>query len=269
MIEALIGLSERDLLETASALGSGRLVPPYSAVAVQRVTSKDAAEPIARALGKLSEQGFTPAQIATLFDVLRADRVSRPAFDDLLELVTTGPDIEGVSNRDTGVVVRDLFANATQSVLVVGYAVYQGHKVFQALADRMLAIPSLQVRLFLDIQRPRGDTSAASEIVGRFAGQFRLTQWPSDRPLPQVFFDPRSLDASLHKRACLHAKTVVVDSRSVFISSANFTEAGQQRNVEVGIVATSESLAHRLTQFFDNGLSTGIYHPVIAPASSS
>lgn len=266
MIETLIGLSERDLLETENALRSGRLLPPYSAIAIERVASRDAAEPLAHALATLSAQGFTPDQIAIMFDVLRADRASQPAFDDLLELVTTGPDIEGIANRDTGVVVRDLFANATQSVLVAGYAVYQGHKVFQALADRMLAIPSLKVRMFLDIQRAHGDMSADSEIVRRFAGQFQLTQWPSDRPLPQVFFDPRSLDTSSQKRACLHAKAVVVDSRSVFISSANFTEAAQQRNVELGILADSESLAHRLTEFFEKGLSYGIFHQAIASA---
>jgi phosphatidylserine/phosphatidylglycerophosphate/cardiolipin synthase-like enzyme len=266
MIETLTGLSERDLLEAATALRSGRLLPPYSTVALQRVVSKEAAEPTARALDKLSEQGFTPVQIAMTFDVIRADRARRPAFDDLLELVTTGPEINGIANRDTSVVVRDLFANATQSVLVAGYAVYQGNKVFQALADRMLAIPSLHVRLFLDIQRPPGDTSAASEIVRRFAAQFRVNQWPTEKPLPQVFFDPRSLDMSSQKRACLHAKAVVVDSRTVFISSANFTQAAQERNVEVGILAQSESLAGRLTEFFDKGLSDGVFHPALESA---
>ncbi len=154
---------------------------------------------------------------------------------------------------------RDLFANATKTVLVAGYAVYQGQKVFQALADRMMTIPTLQVRLFLDIQRPQGDTSAVSEIVRRFSAQFRASQWPNDRPLPQVFFDPRSLDTASTKRACLHAKVVVVDSQSVFISSANFTEAAQQRNVEVGILASSVSLANRLTEFFDKGVASGIF----------
>jgi phosphatidylserine/phosphatidylglycerophosphate/cardiolipin synthase-like enzyme len=259
MIKTVVGLSERDLVETANALRSGRLLPPYSTVALQRVISGEAAEPMARALDKLSEQGFTPVQIAITFEVLRADRANRPAFEDILELVTTGPEIHGVANRDTSVVVRDLFANAMQSVLVAGFAVYQGHKVFQALADRMVTVPGLKVRLFLDIQRPHGDTSAPSEIIRRFASQFQMTQWPSERPLPAVFFDPRSLDTSSHKRACLHAKSVVVDSRSVFISSANFTEAAQQRNIEIGILAKSESLAHRLTEFFDKGLSEGIF----------
>lgn len=267
MIESLIRLSERDLLEAANALRSGRLMPPYSMVALQRVVSIEVAEPTARALDTLSAEGFTPTNIATTLDVLRADRASRPAFDDMLELVTTGPEIDGIANRDTSVVVRDLFANATQSVLVVGYAVYQGYKVFQALADRMLTVPSLQVRLFLDIQRPHGDTSASSEIIRRFAGHFRVAQWPNERPFPHVYFDPRSLDTSSQKRSCLHAKAVVVDARSVFISSANFTEAAQQRNIEVGILANSVTLAHRLTEFFDKGLSEGIFHPAFASST--
>jgi phosphatidylserine/phosphatidylglycerophosphate/cardiolipin synthase-like enzyme len=267
MIEPLNRLSERDLQETANALRSGRLMPPYSTVALQRVVSKDSAEHTARALDKLNEQGFAPTQIATTLEILRADRVNRPSFDDILELVTTGPEIDEIANRDTSVVVRDLFANATQTVLVAGYAVYQGHKVFQALADRMLTVPSLQVRLFLDIQRPHGDTSAVMEIIRRFSAQFRVSQWPKERPFPQVYFDPRSLDVSSQKRACLHAKAVIVDARSVFISSANFTEAAQQRNIEIGILAQSASLAHRLTEFFDKGLSKGMFQMAFDSAS--
>jgi hypothetical protein len=37
--------------------------------------------------------------------------------------------------------------------------------VFQALADRMQESPNLTVRLFLDIQRKPGNTSAAAELV--------------------------------------------------------------------------------------------------------
>ena len=43
---------------------------------------------------------------------------------------------------------------------------------------------------------------------------------------------PRSLDAEGPKRASLHAKVVVADERIAFISSANFTEAAQVRNME-------------------------------------
>ena len=100
-----------------------------------------------------------------------------------------------------------------ESVLVAGYAVYQGQRIFQALADRMQEISSLKVRMFLDIQRGPGDTSAGTELMLRFAERFRSNQWPKNRPLPEVFFDPRSLETDPTQRASLHAKCVVVDER--------------------------------------------------------
>jgi phosphatidylserine/phosphatidylglycerophosphate/cardiolipin synthase-like enzyme len=263
MTEHLLKLSDRDLQEVASALRSGRLPFPFSAVALQRIISRDVAEHTVEALDKMSALGFGPEQIEITLDVLRKDRARRPRIEDVLDLVTTGPDVPGVANRDTSVVVRELFANAKQSVLVAGYAVYQGHKVFQALADRMLEIPNLSVRLFLDIQRPRGDTSGSPELIRRFASRFRQSQWPKDRPLPEVYFDPRSVDAEADKRACLHAKTIVVDSRYVFVSSANFTEAAHLRNIEIGVAFDSLGLAHRVSSFFDVLLAARHLVPVV------
>ena len=39
----------------------------------------------------------------------------------------------------------------------------------------------------------------------RFADRFRSTQWPQDRPLPEVYYDPRSLEISTHEKSALHA----------------------------------------------------------------
>lgn len=118
--------------------------------------------------------------------------------------------------------------------------------------------PEMSVRLFLDIQRGPGDTSAPREIVRRFAHRFRTSQWPTDRPLPRVFYDPRSLELNSDKKACLHAKCVVVDTRSVFVSSANFTEAAQERNIEVGLLAKDASLAERIVRHFDSMVEAGL-----------
>jgi phosphatidylserine/phosphatidylglycerophosphate/cardiolipin synthase-like enzyme len=266
MTDHVLVLSDRDLQEVANALRSGRLAPPYSAVALERIISRELALRTVDSLDALRARGFSPEQMATTLELLRADRANRPPIEDALELVITGPDVPGVANRDTSVVVRELFANARRSVLVAGYAVYQGHKVFQALADRMLENPGLSVRLFLDVQRPHGDTTSSADLILRFASRFRESQWPKDRPLPDVYFDPRSLDSATDKRASLHAKAIVTDSRYVFVSSANFTEAAQQRNIEVGILVKSEPLAKHLASYFETGLSVGTFQLAI-PAS--
>ncbi len=262
LIDALLQLSDRDLEDLALALRSGRLAPPFAAVAIRRLLSRQLAPRVAGALQQLAAAGFGAGQIAFTLDLLREDRRRPPRLEQVVDVVTTGPDVVGAASRDTSVVVRELFTHARESVLVAGHMVYQGHRVFQALADRMLERRDLQVRLFLDIQRSPGDAAAASVLVSRFADRFRRHQWPRDRPLPEIYFDPRSLGIDGSKRASLHAQVGVVDGVQGFVSSANFTEAAQLRNIEVGVVIRSEPVAAQVTAFFDVLLRTRNLEPV-------
>jgi phosphatidylserine/phosphatidylglycerophosphate/cardiolipin synthase-like enzyme len=254
-------ISGGDLREIALAIRSGRLSPPYTLFTLQRIVSGDVAT-LAADLQSLSQSGFGAEQVAITLDLIRGDREARPRVEDVLELVTTGPEVPGIANRDTSVVVRELFASARESVLVAGYAVYQGQRVFQALADRMVELPGLKVQMFLDIQRGHRDTTMPVELIRRFAERFRSHQWPKDRQLPEVYFDPRSLETDPDRRACLHAKCVVVDVKEVFVSSANFTEAAQQRNLEIGLLIRSPDVASRVTQYFNGLLSRGLMLPI-------
>lgn len=195
--------------------------------------------------------------------LLAAGLSLRPPLEDLVNLVTTGPEVGGVTNRDTGVVVQELFRGAVRSVLIAGYAIHQGQQVFLTLADRMVERPSLRVRMFLDIQRTTGDKSAPSEIIRGFSHHFRTSQWPVERPFPEIFYDPRSLALDIGKRAALHAKCVVVDELEVFVSSANFTEAAQQRNIEVGLRLSSPVIAERITRFFQSLIECGHFERVL------
>jgi len=180
-----------------------------------------------------------PQGLARMLEVLAEGLAQRPPLEELVDLVTTAPDSGTTVMRDTSVVVRDLFHNAKDSVVVVGYAVRQGQQVFQALANRIMELPSLQVRMYLDIQRNVGDTSAPSEVVARFLERFRSIQWPPGKRLPDIFYDPRSLATEPQQRASVHAKCVIIDSHHVFVSSANFMEAGQEKNIEVGLLLQS------------------------------
>ena len=175
-----------------------------------------------------------------------------------LELVMTGPEPPGAMIRDTGVVVRQMFLNATQSICICGFAVYQGKDIFLSLANRMLSAPDLTVRMYLNIERPYGDSAPTDTLIAKFQQRFRETQWPKDVRLPDVYFDPRALEhEEAGKSACLHAKFVIADSRQVFISSANFTEAAQQRNIEAGVLSENASLAGELRLHFQSLIDHG------------
>lgn len=241
----------------ATALRAGRLGSPYTSLSVQRVLGDSVASEVAAELQELHDSGMSASGVAQGLDLVAGSVALRPRVDDVIDLVTTGPEVGGVTNRDTVVVVRELFAKAEQSILVAGYAVHQGQKIFRALADRMAERSDLRVRLFLDIQRRAGDTSASSELLMRFAHRFRTAQWPIGSPMPDVFYDPRSLDAAPGKPVALHAKCIVVDNQHVFVSSANLTEAAQQRNIEVGLLVHSPLVAERLQRFFQSLIGAG------------
>jgi phosphatidylserine/phosphatidylglycerophosphate/cardiolipin synthase-like enzyme len=254
-------LSDHEIKAVEDALRSGRLVAPFPAATCQAYVASEHAAALGVALEELGRDGVGPAQVATLLGMLAADRRARPEPGVVVDLVASGPEAPGVPSRDTSVVVRELFRHAQQSVLVVGYVVYQGRHVFRALADRMRAHPELRVRLCLDVSRPVGDTSLDSEILQRFAARFRTQEWPGDR-VPEIYYDPRALERDLGRRATLHAKCIVVDRAQAFLSSANFTEAAQGRNIELGVLVHSGLLAARLADHFEGLVAAGVLRPL-------
>jgi phosphatidylserine/phosphatidylglycerophosphate/cardiolipin synthase-like enzyme len=205
---------------------------------------------VAAGLGQFESFGFHAQQVAATLELLLKDRQAGRSTEPPIDLVTSGPEAPGITNRDTPVVVRELFAHARKSVLVVGYAVYQGQRVFEALAKRMEQVPDLDVQFFLNIARPDNDTTPSEILVSRFAQRFKDSQWPPGFRLPEVYYDPRSVADDERVRSSLHAKCIVVDERHVFVSSANFTEAGHQRNIEVGLNIQSDWLAKQLIRHF-------------------
>ena len=199
-----------------------------------------------------------------MLDLLAADRASRPHPSDLVELVWTGPEAGGVANRDTGVVVRELFGEAKSTVMIAGYRIYQGHAIFRTLAehmdrDRRSESPHVSRRA-----PGSGDSSTEAAIIARFAGRFADQVWPGRR-LPEVYYDPRSLHSEPGQRSSLHAKCVVIDSERSLVSSANFTEAAQLRNLEVGVLIRSRDFAGRLAHHFESLATMGLLRPIPLP----
>ncbi|KAA1258084.1 Phospholipase D Active site motif protein [Rubripirellula obstinata] len=253
-------LSDNSLKAIASGLQSGRVTLPGSALQIGRLVSRDLCDAVVQELAALSSLNFTSDQVAVLLERLLSDRQShRDKRSSEIDLVTSGPAAPGITNRDTSVVVREMFAHAERSVTVVGYAVYQGQMVFEALAKRMDKVPELEVEFFLNISRPDRDTTKSDILVSRFIERFKTTQWPSGSRLPSVYYDPRSVADEGRVRSSLHAKCVIVDKRHVFISSANFTEAGQQRNIEVGLHLNSEHLANKTSLHFKKMLEADLF----------
>ena len=251
MGSTLTKLSDRSLHCLQEGLQSGLLTPPFSSLTLARLIPQEHVDGLLGDLRQLQSSGLTAPLLAEFISVLLQQRKELRAESGQTELVMTGPEPPGSLTRDTAVVVRQMFLNATESIFLCGFAVYQGKEIFAALANRMQTAPAMIVRMCLNIERPHGDQSPSDLLIARFQKRFRETQWPDNVGLPEVFYDPRPLeDADGSKSACLHAKFVIADQRRVFMSSANFTEAAQQRNIEAGVLTDNAVLARDLAKHF-------------------
>lgn len=210
---------------------------------------------VATALDGLG-QVMSGAQAAVVVDAIADTRAEAPALADIMDLVLSGPEVAGIPTRDTAAVVCELIEAAQTEVMLAGYAIHHYRRVFERLARRMQERPDLKVTLVVDIGRPWGDTSLGSEIVARFAHEFRTEHWPWE-PVPEVYYDPRSLSTAHDKRSAMHAKCVVTDRQVAFVTSANFTEAAQERNIEVGVVVRNAPLSARLVGWFEGLIAAG------------
>jgi phosphatidylserine/phosphatidylglycerophosphate/cardiolipin synthase-like enzyme len=262
MKDLLPRLATHQIEEIARALGSGRLRPPYTGMALQQYLPSELLLVAAAGFTELHAQGVSAAGLAAMLEAVAADRVCQSALHGSIEIVSTGPEAPGVTNRDTAAVVRDLFTQAESDVLVVGYAVHNGREVFEPLARRMQELPSLRVRLLLDVRREGPDTSADSQIAARFIYNFRNKEWPGTC-VPAIFHDPRALALDRRQRASLHAKCIVVDRRRAFVSSANLTRAAQQRNIELGLLVNEAGAASRIAQHYDRLIESGVLRALL------
>ncbi len=257
-IPALRALPTGILGALARALRSGHL-PREASTFMIRYLVPDASEFAAAELLSLLVAGLSPDHAALVLEVVAAERISEAPRAEI-ELVTSGPATSG-GTRDTGVVLRELFSQAEYRVLILGFAVHQSHEIFAALADRVCQRPDLAVRLCFDIHRAPGDTTISAALLRRFAQRFIQNERPGPR-LPQMFYDPRSLIEGETGRANLHAKCVVADGTRAFIGSANFTEAAQLRNIEIGLLVTDAAIASAAERHIDGLISAGHLWPL-------
>ena len=118
----------------------------------------------------------------------------------------------------------------------------------------------LAVTLLINIERRRGDTTAADSFVRRLADQFWGREWPGTAR-PKVYYDTRSVERD-GPHGVLHAKAVVADEESVFITSANLTEAGQVRNIELGLLVRDRNLAETTLTHFRALIENDLLRPL-------
>jgi phosphatidylserine/phosphatidylglycerophosphate/cardiolipin synthase-like enzyme len=257
MIDAFLGLPSHHRSRVASALEAGLLAAPFSPASLRAVlgTACDG-EAIVGALLELERLGICGSAAAAWIRTVD-EAVSRMPHPDL---VWSGPEVAGLPARDTRRVYEELLGSAEHSIWASTYAFFEGPKAFEVLSRRMDAKPELRVTLLLNIERKKRDTTAADQLVRRFADRFWGKDWPGSSR-PTVFYDPRSLELD-HPSGVLHAKAVVADDEAVFITSANLTEAALDRNIEIGLLVRDRALAASVLSHFRGLIDRGLLTPL-------
>ena len=250
MTDALAALPSHLRKRLAQALDSGALTAPYSSSAVLMALGHSDAGVLA-ALKQLAELGVADRGAAAWIRAL--DQSVAPAQKP--DLVWSGPEVTGLHARDTRQVYQELFSSAERSLWAVTYAYFDGPSVFERLAKRMEEAPKLKVTLLLNIHRGYREKTQAEYLVREFAEQFWEKDWPG-KVRPAVFYDPRSVDPEVP--GVLHAKAVVADDESVFITSANFTSAALDHNIEMGLLVRYRPLALSVVRHLQGLIDRGM-----------
>jgi PLD-like domain len=253
-MKGLRGVPTVELERLAEALREGRVAAPVTVAAVHALGMRGLATH-ADAIAELNVK----ATLAVIESVLEERKAPRPTLD----LVWSGPEGKTGWATPTAGVVRDLFAKAEKSVLVAGYSFDHGMDILEPLHIAMTK-HGASVDVYLHVATARRGVTDLDAYVQHEVSRFLLTEWPW-APKPAVYVDPRTaapMRAGNH--ASLHAKCIVVDERWSLVGSANFTNRGQTRNIEVGVRIDDVGLARAIVSQFRAATAEGLFRSWLA-----
>jgi len=144
--------------------------------------------------------------------------------NEKVELVWTGPDLNFVPVRRSEQLLLELVDTAKSSLFLVSFVVVNIPRVEDAI--RRAIDRGVDVRMLVESEDREG------------SGNFRNTidRLSSDIPGLTLYVWPREKRESTNGIfARVHAKCIVADQSSAFLTSANLTSAALDKNIEIGV----------------------------------
>lgn len=166
---------------------------------------------------------------------------TKAASEQSTELVWTGPTTPFVSARRTEQALLQVINSAEQSLFITSFVAYDVSTIVKALNaanDRGVSITML-----LESSQDHGG-SINIDVIGKMRGLVPGAQLYAWRNKTGDFTDGR-----------VHAKVVVADKTSCFITSANLTGYAMEKNMEAGVLISGgripKLLDHHLQALVD------------------
>ena len=261
----LPGVSANLLEDLAAHIRAGTLGWPVRAISL-KAKGYSGIEGLPEGLRSLEAHfGNDAATVATVLSMLAAERAAAETeAKRRVSLVWSGP--EGKSqSEDMALAIGRLFARAQRKVLISTYNVGWKRGLFGPLVDKMQRDPHFEVTIFVNIngELTREYRLAGEDPVAAFKRWFVATHWSAAR-LPAVYYDPRALTARYVDPLTqkekhppqLHAKCVIADDEAALVTSANFSDAAQNDNIEAGVLVEDARFVQALTQQFEGLVAT-------------
>ncbi len=242
----LTGVPLPDLRTLLRIVETKRISVPLTEAGLQSVD-------LGHLVGRLdSLDGLDRAGVLAALSIALAER--ERASESSAEVVWTGPEARASTSRDTAVVVRRLFSVARRNVLVAGYAFDHGKDILRPLHEAMRD-HGVTADLFLDLRERAPVGTNLQEFATEKISRFIERNWPFGEPVPKIYYAPATI--APESVASLHAKCVVVDEETTLVTSANFTERGQSRNIEIGVLLHDRVLASQIVAQWKRALAAG------------
>jgi phosphatidylserine/phosphatidylglycerophosphate/cardiolipin synthase-like enzyme len=162
-----------------------------------------------------------------------SDADERRRHEQIIEIVWTGPSLEGTVLRRTDQVLLDLIRTARSTLHIVTFAAYR----IPVLNEAMLEAARRGVEISLIFETP-GSSDGKMAFAGLDAlgddlkALSKVYVWPLDR---------RPKDRA-GRYGSLHAKFAVADEAALLVSSANLTEYAFNFNMELGLLVRGGDL---------------------------
>lgn len=256
MTQSFPGVPAKVLAAMGRCLAEGTLPLDAPRLALQRLgLSREAEASAVVELQALRAEGLSAQALARWLGALAAERARVEGAREDLTLVWSGPETVGAENRDSARVLEELFAGATDSLLIAGFNFRAGEH-FATLAAAMAERPALTVEVYAHVFIGPGDDlgralGAHDAALKRALGALPFARVRCHRPSGAL------LEAARDRSFNLHAKCVVADRRRVLVTSANFTFTAQERNVELGLRLDDPNVAERVHAQFDGLVKHG------------
>jgi cardiolipin synthase A/B len=226
VVRAVLDAEEASARKVASAVRSGS--QPLKALEYQL---PGAAALVRAASAALAGGASRDELVGVLLGAASAARAVRA--QQQTSVVWSGPASSSPMGRLTSAGVADVIAEATTSLLLIGYVVHAGAGIRAAVE----AAATRGVDVTVLLERPEdnpGFTGTSDPFTGL---RVRRLRWPANQ--------------RVEAKANLHAKVLVADRRTALVGSANITSWAFDRNLECGILIRGGEQPDRIHRHID------------------